>query len=111
MHEMQVFAIAARLHVVMRRAMGRVTDVEWMIHNRDYAREMIRLARGCTDPELRELADKFESSLDPQQRVAPPARAVSVPQVNDGARELAAPAGAPVPRIIPAGPRYVGGLR
>ena len=37
-------AIAAHLHVLMRRKTGRVTDTEWMASNPAYAAEIIRLA-------------------------------------------------------------------
>ncbi len=38
-------AIAAHLHVLLRRKVGRVTDTEWMAINTDYATEIIRIAR------------------------------------------------------------------
>ena len=37
-------AIAAHLHVLIRRKTGRVTDTEWMASNPAYAAEIIRLA-------------------------------------------------------------------
>lgn len=101
MTPMESFAIAARLHVVMRRAMGRVTDVEWMTRSRDYASEVIRLARLHTDPELLELADKFEASLAEPRRAAP---------ATDKSSRTA-PVTAPMPVDLPDAPRYVGRLR
>jgi hypothetical protein len=38
-------AIAAHLHVLLRRKVGCVTDIEWMATNADYATEIIRIAR------------------------------------------------------------------
>jgi hypothetical protein len=38
-------AIAAHLHVLLRRKTGRVTDTEWMASNADYAAEVVRFAR------------------------------------------------------------------
>ena len=38
-------AMAAHLHVLLRRKTGRVTDTEWMVANQDYAREVVRFAR------------------------------------------------------------------
>ena len=111
MSEMETFAIAARLHVVMRRALGRVTDVEWMTRNRDYASEVIRLARGHADAELRDLADKFEAILAPQKRAEPPRRVVPAPQAGNDVREMPAQGSVPVAHAIPAAPRYVGRLR
>jgi len=105
MTQMETFAIAARLHVVMRRAMGRVTDVEWMTRSRDYASEVIRLARLHTDPELLELADKFEASLAELRRAVPAA------SKSSPAAPLVAPVTAPMPVELPDVPRYVGRLR
>jgi hypothetical protein len=57
-------AMAAHLHVLLRRKTGRVTDTEWMATNAEYAAEIIRFARtkavedGHTD--LAEWADKLE---------------------------------------------------
>ncbi len=38
-------AIAAHLHVLLRRKTGRVTDTEWMASNAAYALEIVRFAR------------------------------------------------------------------
>lgn len=38
-------AIAAHLHVLLRRKTGRVTDTEWMATNHEYAGEIVRFAR------------------------------------------------------------------
>ena len=69
-------AIAAHLHVLLRRKTGRVTDTEWMATNQQYATEIARFARekaaedGHVD--LIAWADKLEESMatpDPKQRV------------------------------------------
>src|SRR3990167_4586787 len=38
-------AIAAHLHVLLRRRTGRVTDTEWMATNAEYAAEIVRFSR------------------------------------------------------------------
>jgi hypothetical protein len=63
MLESEKFAIAAHLHVVLRRVHGRVTDVEWLLKSPEYAREIIKVARGETHPDLLKLADKLEAVL------------------------------------------------
>lgn len=67
MLESEKVAIAAHLHVLLRRKTGRVTDTEWMAANADYAREIIRFARASAKqdgyPELDEWAGKLESAL------------------------------------------------
>lgn len=61
------FAIAAHLHVLLRRKTGRVTDTEWMATNSDYAREIVRLAREKAreegHEELLPWADKLELAI------------------------------------------------
>ena len=84
-------AVAAHLHVLMRRKMGRVTDVEWLVRNADYAREIIRLA--CQQAEHPEVADwgaRLQAMLFPKP---PPGTTTPV-----SARAVAAA-------------RYIGGLR
>ncbi|MET0333923.1 MAG: hypothetical protein ABW190_06600 [Rhizobacter sp.] len=80
MYESEKLAIAAHLHVMMRRKIGRVTDVEWITKNLDYAREVIRVARSEPHPELHEWAAKLEAALMPAVRPA-----VSAPMPLDAA--------------------------
>nr|WP_295785498.1 hypothetical protein [Rhodoferax sp.] len=60
-------AIAAHLHVLLRRKTGRVTDTQWMANNQEYAADVVRFARrsaaedGHTD--LAEWADKLEQAM------------------------------------------------
>jgi hypothetical protein len=62
-----VFALAAHLHVLLRRKTGRVTDTEWLSTNADYAREIVRFTRekATTDDhaDLLSLADKLEAAI------------------------------------------------
>lgn len=45
MMQSEKLAIAARLHVLLRRKTGRVTDTEWMAVNAEYATDVVRFAR------------------------------------------------------------------
>lgn len=110
MLESEKFAIAARLHVVLRRKVGRITDVEWMVRNREYAIEIIRVAREQDDDEFRELADKCEAVFAPRPAAARPPRSVSMPPPLADARP-ASPAAARNPLAGQVVSRYVGGLR
>jgi hypothetical protein len=95
-------AIAAHLHVLLRRKTGRVTDIEWMAANEAYATEIVRFARasaqqdGHTD--LADWAAKLEAalSLKNQKTGAHPAD-----------RMTQSPPSAPVPEAA----RYVRGIR
>ena len=60
-------AIAAHLHVLLRRKSGRVTDTEWMASNADYATEIVRFARTKAheegDADLAVWAEKLETAM------------------------------------------------
>jgi hypothetical protein len=62
-----VFALAAHMHVLLRRKTGRVTDTEWLTTNADYAREIVRFTRekatGEANADLLALADKLEAAI------------------------------------------------
>ncbi|CAM8635488.1 hypothetical protein MCEMSEM22_00768 [Comamonadaceae bacterium] len=70
-------AIAAHLHVLLRRKTGRVTDTEWMAANTEYAAEIIRFARAAAKDDghadLGEWAAKLELAMEPHT----PHRAIS----------------------------------
>jgi hypothetical protein len=66
----QKLAIAAHLHVLLRRKTGRVTDTEWMAANLEYALEIVRFARAKAledgHADLAEWADKLErAAMEP----------------------------------------------
>jgi hypothetical protein len=57
------FAVAAHLYVLLRRKSGRVVDTVWLLQNRVYAQEVLRLAREQSDHEIVKLADRFEMMM------------------------------------------------
>ena len=63
----ELLAIAARLHVLLRRKTGRVTDTEWLAVNAEYAAEIIRFARErAVEPGLEDVAewaDRLEQAM------------------------------------------------
>ena len=69
MNDSEKLAIAAHLHVLLRRITGRVTDTEWMVRNSEYGRAMIALARQAaateSRPELADCAARLEAALGP----------------------------------------------
>lgn len=93
-------AIAAHLHVLLRRKTGRVTDTEWMAANLEYAMEIVRFARAKAredgHADIAEWADKLERA------VMAPAAAEPKPLVQRAAELL---------QREQADPRYVGGIR
>ncbi len=108
-------AIAAHLHVLLRRRTGRVTDTEWMAQNAEYAGEIVRFARARAiedkAPELAEWAGKLEHAVlgvAPAPRPAGPAPAQ--PPVRDSGFLDSMLPGTKPPREDDS-PRYVGGIR
>lgn len=55
-----LFSLAGRMHVLLRREINRIIDVEWMCIDPAYAREVIKLARTVESEELHKLADRVE---------------------------------------------------
>ena len=68
-------AIAAHLHVLLRRKTGRVTDTEWMACNTEYAAEIVRFARAAAEEDghtdLAEWAAKLELAMVPPSTPRP----------------------------------------
>lgn len=69
-------AIAAHLHVLLRRKTGRVTDTEWMASNLEYAAEIARFSRAKAvedgHSDLAVWADKLDEIMavvDPKPKV------------------------------------------
>jgi hypothetical protein len=79
-------AMAAHLHVLLRRKTGRVTDTEWMAANAEYALEIVRFARAKAQedghPDLADWADKLErATLDTATKTPPKPLAQSAMQL------------------------------
>lgn len=93
-------ALAARMHVMLLRKTGRVTDTEWMARNREYAEEIIRFAVDYAEKEghddLAELAKRLAG-------VMLPARSQAAYQPTYGKADLRHEATNPM--------RYIGGIR
>jgi hypothetical protein len=118
-------AIAAHMHVLLRRKTGRVTDTEWMAANPDYAHEIVRFARekAAEDghAELAVWADKLELVMassgtgTPRVRRLPDARssgaktAVFAESMRDSGFGYSQMGGDESQRQ--AAPRYIKGLR
>jgi hypothetical protein len=79
MLESEKLALAAHLHVVLRRHVGRVTDVEWLVKDAAYAREIIALARDSGHADCAERAHRLAEALFPPPPPAAPVRAPAAP--------------------------------
>lgn len=99
----QKIAIAAHLHVLLRRKTGRVTDTEWMVSNLEYAAEIVRFARARAAEEGHAELDEWAERLE--KAVMQPEAAPKVPLAQTAAQLLQERA------KEAEGPRYVGGIR
>jgi hypothetical protein len=99
----QKIAIAAHLHVLLRRKTGRVTDTEWMASNLEYAAEIVRFARtrAAEDghPELEEWAGKLEQAVLQKDDHRAPTLAETASRALEGRASQ------------PDEHRYIGGIR
>lgn len=58
--ESQAFALAARLHVILRREKGRVTDIEYMAQDAAYCRYVLGLGGSAESVDAPALCSKLE---------------------------------------------------
>jgi hypothetical protein len=58
--ENQAFSLMARLHVIIRRQTGRVTDIEYMRLDPVYCRHVLNLAREMPNDDLPPLCEKLQ---------------------------------------------------
>ena len=100
----QKLAIAAHLHVLLRRKTGRVTDTEWLAGNLEYALEIIRFSRAKAledgHADLAEWADKLERAMlepSPGQRMPLVQTAAQLLRERPQGGAAVAPAPSPAP--------------
>jgi hypothetical protein len=59
-----IYGLLGRIHVLMRRVLNRITDVEYMRINADYTREIVRIAESTDNAELHELCGKLRTAME-----------------------------------------------
>ena len=59
-----IYGLLGRIHLLMRRTCNRITDVEYMRANKDYAREIVRLASAAGNDELAALAGRLRVAME-----------------------------------------------
>ena len=65
-----IYGLLGPIHLLMRRVSNRITDVEYMRINKDYAREVVRLAMDTGNPELAELCSRLRGAMELDTPVA-----------------------------------------
>lgn len=58
--ESQAFGLMGRLHVLLRREIGRVTDIKYMSINPEYCLHVLELAGSVSNPDLQAMCHKLE---------------------------------------------------
>lgn len=66
-----LYGLLGRIHLLMRRVANRITDVEYMRINQDYAREIVRLGVATGHPELLELCGRLRLAMELDPPAAP----------------------------------------
>ncbi|HOB46930.1 MAG TPA: hypothetical protein PKM60_12195 [Zoogloea sp.] len=98
-----IYGLLGRIHLLMRRTCNRITDVEYMRANKDYAREIVRLASAAGNDELAALAGRLRVAMELDAPVEAEAK-VEAPGLLDRLRSARPSATHPTQR-------YVGSLR
>ena len=111
--ENQAFALMARLHVILRREKGRVTDIEYMRNHPSYCRQVLGLIEVSDRAEVRELGARLDEIFFGQRGlfINKPA---ALPLLARRPVPKPAPLPEPVVRVAPppvAPQTYVGRLR
>jgi hypothetical protein len=88
--ESQAFGLMGRLHVLLRREIGRVTDIKYMSTNPEYCAHVLELAFAVANPDLHAISERLEeiyfgenglfenSPLRPLRGAAPMVKALAV---------------------------------
>lgn len=89
--ESQAFGLMGRLHVLLRREIGRVTDIKYMSVNPEYCLHVLELANSTSNSDLQTMAHKLEdiyfgegglfadSSIKPRRMMVASSSRVSIP--------------------------------
>jgi hypothetical protein len=59
-----IYSLLGRIHLLMRRQINRITDVEYMRVSKEYSREIVRLGLETGHPELVELCERLRVAMD-----------------------------------------------
>ena len=118
--ESQAFGLMGRLHVLLRREIGRVTDIRYMGTNPEYCVHVLELAGSVNNPDLQAMCHKLEeiffgegglfasSAIKPRRMMVAASSRVSIP-IEPTLTEPAEPE--PEVSIIESDQHYVGRLR
>lgn len=101
--ESQAFGLMGRLHVLLRREIGRVTDIKYMSSNPEYCVHVLELAGSVANPDLHAMCQKLEdiyfgegglfadSFIKPRRMMVASSSRVSAPITHSTAPETPEP--------------------
>jgi hypothetical protein len=117
--ESQAFGLMGRLHVLLRREIGRVTDIKYMSTNPEYCLHVLELASSTANTDLHNMCQKLEdiyfgegglfadSAVKPRRMTVASSSRVSIPIEHTVAEVVA-----PEPELeLESDQHYVGRLR
>jgi hypothetical protein len=106
--ETQAFSLMGRLHVMLRRQTGRVTDIEYMRIDPAYCRHLLEMASKMPDGDLQEICAKLEEVYFGEEGlfVREPPRVPLLTRIANAAaaKPAAAPVAAAPKPVMPAPP-------
>ncbi len=101
------FVLQTRLFVIMRRALTRVIDLEYLRTDRKYAEIILQLAEDSNDADLLDVVAKLRPLMD-----IPSIKPTAAPCPAAAAPAAAAPASSTSPQAAAGGDKkYIGSLR
>ena len=109
--ENQAFALMARLHVILRREKGRVTDIEYMRNHASYCRHVLGLIDVEDSQEVRDLGQRLDEIFFGQHGLFISKRAPAPLLARFAAPPQERPPVAAAPAVVAAPQSYVGRLR
>jgi len=82
MAESELFGVVTHLFVALKRKSGRAIDTVWAAQNKEYAREVLRVARQYDEPDMVRLADRFEELMLGVMRTRPVTAPEAMPEAE-----------------------------
>ena len=84
-----LLSIARQLHVALRNEIGHEIEIERLVSDGRYARDVLLVCEACDNPSLHRLADEFRALVAPPARLAADEPAVSLVSVPGSMLERA----------------------
>jgi hypothetical protein len=96
----QAFALMSRMHVILRRESGRVTDIEYMRHNPTYCKHVLELAEQMDNEILSEICVRLREIFFGEGGLfmRPESKPLFAPRIAPASVQTAPPASSAAPQ-------------